>query len=378
MGLFRKKNRPPNKINFAAGLQACEEKRDFFLSVVRELLLIIKDVSIDIEALNAKGFRKRVDALYEKFQAEKKTKKVRAFFEKQKKYILAYIEHQTRYLNEKEAEFKDMIDILTRTVAEINIDNKGFNEKIYKQSERIEQISDLKDLKKIKNILKQEVELVRRSIREKQLNDKNQIDRLAEKITTIYAELIAAEKGSFRDDLTGLYNKKAFERYLRESVERKTAAKVSFALLALDIDNFEAFTQTYGREMANRAILAIAQECQKMTSSNEFLARCQETLFLIVFPGKSLKNSLKKATQLCKTIAVSRYSVDDVNPGHVLTFTVSIGLSVYSKGETGDRVTQRAFKALDKARRSGGNKVVSKKGLFLLPTRKKTDGPEPF
>ena len=379
MGLFKRKTRVPFETGDLSNiLYECEEKRDFFLAAVQGLLLIIKSFSIDAEELDSERFKRGIENLSKRFQSKGRLKSIRSFFEKRKKDILSYVARHGQYLIERETEFKEITDVLTKAVATINMESLEFSEKIYEQSEKIEQITQLEDLKKIKTALKQEIEHVRETVREKQLHDEKRIETLSKKVAALDAELKNAERGGLRDGLTGVYNVGAFDRYMEDTVERNPGGHSSFSMLVLDVDNLEGIVDTYGRKMADRIILAIAQKCQEFIGSHDFIARHKEGLFVIVFPGQPLKDASKKAKRLCESIAQNRYSVDDVQAGHVLSFTVSIGLSTYSKGENADRVTQRALKGLYAAKRSGGDRVVTEKARFLLFRRDKVETIEPL
>ena len=72
---------------------------------------------------------------------------------------------------------------------------------------------------------------------------------------------------------------------------------------------------------------------------------------------------VKKANLICKAISNTRYSLEDVRAGHVLSITVSIGISTYQEGDTAKTVIDRADEALYIAKRTGKNRVVSENEL---------------
>jgi diguanylate cyclase len=55
----------------------------------------------------------------------------------------------------------------------------------------------------------------------------------------------------------------------------------------------------------------------------------------------------------------TRYSLEDIKAGHTLSITVSIGVSIYRKGDSLKTITDRADKALYVAKRAGKNRVAS-------------------
>jgi len=68
-----------------------------------------------------------------------------------------------------------------------------------------------------------------------------------------------------------------------------------------------------------------------------------------------LKNAAKKADYICKSIAATRYCLDDVPGSPILSITISIGVSCLQRADTVAAVTRRADKALYAAKYAGKN-----------------------
>jgi diguanylate cyclase len=365
MGLIiRKKDADtPGTKELSKQLQDSEERRDFFLLVIRALLVFIKDYSLDIKEINAEGFKKRIDNLTGRFISVNKQKTLQSAFEKHKKIILSFIKRQKEYLRDREKEFRDIIDLLTKGMASVDAENQIFNQKIYKQSEKIEKITLLDDIKKIKTALKHEIEKVRETIREKQTKDREQLEVLTRQVEALNVDLEKAKEESMKDGLTGVYNRLAFDRYMKNLEERNTVTQQPFSILVLDIDDFKVINDTYGHTIGDRVILALIQKCTKVIRKEDFLARYGGDEFVIVLPNASLKNASKKAGSICKSVAATRYALSDVKEGLNLSFTVSIGVSAYEKGDTTAAVTDRADNALYLAKKSGKGLVFTERDL---------------
>ena len=361
--LFRRKKRASEgTIQSSKTSKENEEVQRFISDFIGVLLLFLKAFSLNAKELNTKEFRSVIAALAQKIKTGKKIKEVGSFFEKNKKMMHLFIKEQNLYLAARETEFKEMIDFLTRAMARVSVDNDDFSEKMLAQTSRIEQATTLSDIKEMKSALKRVIEEVREKVREKQSRDDKQRAMLAEKVKALSNELEKAEKGTLRDSLTGIYNMDAFERYIRKVVERNTVDRTSFAMVALDIDEFDKIKETYGRKLGDRVVLAIAEKCREFLRTGDFSARYQAGLFVMVLPGESLKKAVKRSKQFCKTIAKSKYTLDDMRSEHVLSFTVSMGVSRFKNGDTAGTVTRRTLEALESARNAGGNRVVSDKG----------------
>ncbi|MCK4984174.1 MAG: diguanylate cyclase, partial [Desulfobacterales bacterium] len=215
------------------------KKHEFFLVSINALLQFIKDFSLDIKEIKSEVFKKDINELKAKFKRDEKLKKTQSSFHKHKKRIRKFIDRQKQYLAEREKELKDIIDLLTKAMVTLDTDNQLYHQKIFEQSEKIEQITRLDDMKKIKQALKQELENLQQTVRDKQNRDCKKLKSLSKKVNTLNHELKRAKVDSLMDGLTGIYNRKAFDRYLQELMSRDAFTHVSFALLMMDIDNFK-------------------------------------------------------------------------------------------------------------------------------------------
>ena len=73
----------------------------------------------------------------------------------------------------------------------------------------------------------------------------------------------------------------------------------------------------------------------------------------------------KKAKLMCKSIADTRYAIDDIKTGQILSNTISIGISVYQTGDTAHSVIEPADQALYVAKDNGKNHVVAEDELSV-------------
>ena len=115
--------------------------------------------------------------------------------------------------------------------------------------------------------------------------------------------------------------------------------------------------------------MALVRKCTELTRDEDFLARYGGEEFIIVLPGASLRNALKKAQRLRKTIAETHYTTDKEKGGKGLSITVSIGASSFRKNDSVSTVIDRSDQALYQAKRTGKNRVASEKDIKSEPSR---------
>ena len=243
----------------------------------------------------------------------------------------------------------------------MNAENVDFNLTVYQQSETLEKLIGLDDIRKIKSALKVEVENIRKVIKQKEDSDKGRVEVLSQQVESLSEELARAREASMRDGLTDAYNRKAFDRQMKNLVQRNSVMPAPFALMMIDIDDFKAINDTHGHPLGDRVLVSLVHKCRESIRSEDFPARYGGEEFAIILPGASLKNALKKARHICKTIAATNYRVDVEGQKITLAVTVSIGVSVYHPQDTETTVIERADKALYAAKHAGKNRVVSEK-----------------
>jgi diguanylate cyclase len=71
-----------------------------------------------------------------------------------------------------------------------------------------------------------------------------------------------------------------------------------------------------------------------------------------------------KRYRLCQTVADTHYALSDMKAAHLLSITVSIGVSAYRKGDTTESVIDRADRVPYFAKSAGKNRVASENELI--------------
>jgi diguanylate cyclase len=359
---YRRKNQEDPSLDMERFIQQIRNnatQKDFYLNVARTLLVFIKDFAVDQEEIDSERFLKQMDELSDVLAQDPDGKSAESLFERYKKAIPAFMERQKAYLRDREKELWDIIDLQRTAISALDSENRDYNRKVYEQSERIEAITMLDDIKGIKKRLAREVETIQEAVRRKQQQDKRQMDELARQIDILSLELKKAQAKGMTDDLTGAYNRGAFDGYLRKLVDQNTIKPLTFSLLMIDIDDFKRINDDYGHPIGDRVLVALVQKCRDMIREQDFLARYGGEEFAIILPGASLKNAQKKAERLRKAVAVTRYTPDKQETGTGISITISIGVSIFGQGDSVSSIIDRADRALYQAKKAGKNRVVS-------------------
>lgn len=167
------------------------------------------------------------------------------------------------------------------------------------------------------------------------------------------------------DSLTGLFNRRAFEKKIGEEFERAQRYHHPVSLLILDIDNFKTINDTYGHHGGDMALIKISDTLRRKTRRSDFAARYGGEEFLLILPESDEESALQVAQKIHEEIRSCRFGTDD----RPFLLTVSIGLSSTTNKLYPDwrEMVNDADRALYRAKNSGKDRVE----VFIA--EKKTD-----
>ncbi|WP_243362871.1 GGDEF domain-containing protein [Fundidesulfovibrio terrae] len=174
------------------------------------------------------------------------------------------------------------------------------------------------------------------------------------------------------DPLTGLANRRAFEKVLKMELERSYRSGTSLSLAILDLDDFKAVNDTYGHLCGDRVLVGIAGTLLGHKRGYDLAARIGGEEFALILPGSGL---MQAETTLMRLLDESRgRQVTCEGVADPVGVTCSAGL-VCTKGKmhlTVERFIGMADKALYEAKAQGKNRIVKAPIPDLLETPQAT------
>jgi diguanylate cyclase len=349
---------PPNRLK-----EFSYELKDQYLNAILRLMLFLKRFVLDIQEIESDKFKFELDEFRDAYLGASSSKQLSKLLNHQAPKIERFIDRQRIYLNDRENELRDIIDLLSKAMAGLNTNNKRFYRRLNDHSEKIEKITLLDDIKKIKNSLEAEVSQIRQAINDQKKLELNKIEKLARQVDTLKNELEKTRTHLQTDPLTGINNRKALDQYLEELIEQSLFHKISFAMMLLDIDDFKKINDHYGHLIGDRVLVAFAQKCRSLIRTDDFIARYGGEEFVVILPKASLRNAKKKAQQICKSLAETCYAIDEGGEDDPLAVTASIGVVTMHKEDGVTEIIKRADQALYRAKREGKNRVFTEKEI---------------
>lgn len=132
------------------------------------------------------------------------------------------------------------------------------------------------------------------------------------------------------DPLTGLLNRRSFERELNRHAARVERYGPTGAVLMLDLDNFKYFNDTQGHNAGDALIVRIAQGLQSRLRDSDVLARLGGDEFAVLLTGEEEQETQTVAEALLALVG------DQAMPvliGERKRVTASIGIARFDDGE---------------------------------------------
>jgi diguanylate cyclase (GGDEF)-like protein len=203
------------------------------------------------------------------------------------------------------------------------------------------------------------------------------LDDMAKKLAGREEELRIAnehlEELASLDGLTGLANRRGFDRQLEQEWQRAGEISEPIGLMMIDIDHFKRYNDRYGHVSGDTCLRSVGETLSLVTLETAVLvARYGGEEFALLLPGLDLGRIASLAEEARKSIEDLLITHAEAPCGHV---TISIGVEsmVPKAGQTAADLVESADRALYAAKRHGRNKVIAH-GPMLVST----SAPEPL
>jgi diguanylate cyclase len=153
-----------------------------------------------------------------------------------------------------------------------------------------------------------------------------EMDRSEQNSRFMRNSLEAALRAAEEDQLTGLPNRRAFERtFAKEFLETRQGTE-SLILAFCDIDHFKHINDTHGHDTGDRVLRAVANKLAGISSDRCFVARHGGEEFVVLFRGKTLDQARKLLDRTREELSGRRLiNRQTKEPIGFVTFSAGIG-----------------------------------------------------
>lgn len=176
-----------------------------------------------------------------------------------------------------------------------------------------------------------------------------------QEVASLRQEVHRARSEALLDPLTGLSNRRGFDRALADcllSPEAGSAGSPTAPCLLLgDIDDFSALRERLGATRLDEALRQVANTVRAVAQSHHVAARLEDEEFALLIPGAGLHEAYTLAEQL-------RHGVGQLQADADRRLSLSVGVTQLGQGESARDFIGRADQALQASRAQGRNRVT--------------------
>jgi diguanylate cyclase (GGDEF)-like protein len=168
----------------------------------------------------------------------------------------------------------------------------------------------------------------------------------------------ALEALASSDGLTGLANRRMFDRHLEEEARRARRSTSPLSVLMIDIDYFKNYNDALGHVKGDQCLRQIAELiASQMLRSGDLAARYGGEEFTVILPSTPIAGALAVADRILTAIeALALPHPCSSLSTHV---TLSVGAACKIGCDEAELITAAADAALYWAKRSGRNRAVA-------------------
>ena len=166
----------------------------------------------------------------------------------------------------------------------------------------------------------------------------------------LYKEI---EKMAVTDSLTGLYNHKYICDLVYNMARMESSRKTPFSIVLFDIDHFKSVNDTYGHQIGDYVLSAVANLLKSEFRENCACGRYGGEEFLAVMKNCTLGKAFNAAQRFREKVASIKFK------NHDFSITISGGTAQF-KGESGSDLIKKADNFLYTAKKEGRNRIIYK------------------
>ncbi len=254
----------------------------------------------------------------------------------------------SHYYQESADEIKSLLLQVAKAASEVGERDQRYGETFQSLAGRLQGAAKLDNISAMRQSLSSSaVELVN-CVTKMTEDGRRTVDQLRAQISSYEERMQEAERLASVDPLTGVNNRRIFER----RVERRVADASPFFVMYLDLNEFKQINDTLGHQAGDDLLKQFAGELSHSLRSTDMVGRMGGDEFAVVVDGAA--GDGKQRIEDVKKHVNGDYSLVTEKGKRKVPITAAIGLSVWKPGITSQQLLHAADQAMyeDKKRRS--------------------------
>lgn len=168
-----------------------------------------------------------------------------------------------------------------------------------------------------------------------------------------------------RDDLTGLYNQRAFYAVLADELVRAQRFNRPVSLLLLDIDHFKRVNDTHGHQAGDAVLKGVSELLGRQARAIDRVCRYGGEEITVILPESDLEAAANMAERMRAAVEAQPF---DIEAGAPISITVSIGIASFpAQADNAQVLIAAADAAMYTAKQGGRNRTIRYEPSFVQP-----------
>lgn len=270
-------------------------------------------------------------------------------YELHARYIVARDMERLERLQQK---LRDLLEEAAQTTASAGEDTGKFEVLLESSRSRLGESPTLEKVHLVVNELL--TETARMQAATQAVSEK--LEAKAQEVGVLTEQLEKAQTEAIKDPLTGLRNRRGFDRAVQEFLTQE-ARQDGVALLLADIDHFKQINDTHGHLLGDRVLRVIAQTLQANIKGRDLAARLGGDEFAVLLLQSRDQGAEALAEQIRLAVAAGRIRREGREA--IGAVTLSIGVAIARTDEPFESLYARADAELYRAKHEGRNRVCA-------------------
>ncbi len=167
---------------------------------------------------------------------------------------------------------------------------------------------------------------------------------------------------SDRDELTSLYNMRAFARFAEQEHDVASRIARAYSILMIDIEHLKTINDTYGHEAGSRAVKLVAEALVRLTRSTDIVARYGGDEFIVLLGGVDKEIADEVAQRIRNVVFATTLEVD------VKMVRIKVNVGAASFPDSGNNL-QAVMAAADRSMYKDKDLREPPKGKLIIQKR---------
>jgi two-component system cell cycle response regulator len=158
------------------------------------------------------------------------------------------------------------------------------------------------------------------------------------------------------DELTGLYNRRYFDRHLSLMLDKAREQDRDMAVMLIDMDFFKSVNDNHGHDIGDSVLKEFAERLRRNIRGVDLACRFGGEEFVVLMPDIDYRQAQSVAERVRTAVAERGFEASGIR---MLSVTCSVGVALNEHElDTPEMILKRADVALYRAKREGRNRVV--------------------